>query len=254
MLDVLWTPLIVFSLWSYIGLNIFRYKYFDYKEEGRNSILFIVLRVIVISTLILYLLLSFKSYVFYCQMKLFWYFVTLIGIVLSEFIYSLFWDDDLLDAYFFLGIIYIGVSAMSLIITLHVLNHNVNREIVDTSTIRYEIITEDKNNVDSKENVEDFYGILGYVDDDGKYYYSCYYLSKDEEEMIHVTLNEKDLNGNIKVLKEGEKPYIEIITEKYTNKEELEKKVYDNNDNAKYIISAPLSVFHGEFNNEEVSE
>lgn len=36
MLDILWTPIIVFSLLAYVAFNIFRYKHFDYKDEGKN--------------------------------------------------------------------------------------------------------------------------------------------------------------------------------------------------------------------------
>ena len=93
MLDVLWTPLVVFSIWSYIGLNVFRYKHFDYNDEGKSLILFILFRVIVISVLITYLFLSFNDYVFYCQLKLYFYFVSIIGIIGVEMMYSYFLNE-----------------------------------------------------------------------------------------------------------------------------------------------------------------
>ena len=247
MLDVLWTPLIVFSLWIYIALNIFRYKFFEYKDEEKSCILFVIFRVIVLAIIITYLFSTFNEYVFYCQMKLFWYFFALIGITLCEFIYSLSIGEDFYNfllMFSSLIMAYIAIISISLIITLNILDFYVNRQAIDSSVKKYEIIPRNKENDKNLENENTFFGILGY-EENGKYYYSYYYLSEDTKEMIRETIDESDLDGNIKVLDEGEQPYIESIKEGYINREEIDKKTHDGE--VKYKIYAPLSEFHGEY-------
>ena len=252
MLDVLWTPLIVFSLWAYIGLNVFRYKYFEYKSNVKSLILFVIFRIIVISALITYLFLSFNDYVFYCQMKLFWYFVSLIFILILEFIYSLFsesGDDfgDLLFAYIFATLIYSFVTALSLAVTLAVLDKlPVNKIEVDSNVTQYNIVQYKDTSIESEEQ---YFGIEGYRDD-GDYYYSLYYVSNDDgNEIEHLEINEKDLDGKVVILEEGKTPYVEKHVMKYKNREELDQTEIhvDDDKHAKYKIYAPLSQFHGEF-------
>ena len=116
MFDILWTPIIVFSLWTYIGLNVFRYRYFQYKRYDKSLILFVIFRVVVLAALITYLFLSFNDYVFYCQMKLYFYFVSIIGIIGVEMMYSYFLDDyyeEAIPIIFSIVFLYIGINAIS---------------------------------------------------------------------------------------------------------------------------------------------
>lgn len=248
MLDVLWTPLVVFSIWAYIGLNVFRYKHFDYNDEGKSLILFILFRIIVISVLIAYLFLSFNDYVFYCQLKLYFYFVSIIGILGVEMMYSYF-----LNEYFNpeIQIIIISVSCyillnlISFLITLSIVRNN-NNQYLDTITTKYEIITDDEKNIKYKNKTDEIFGIEGYRKD-GVYYYSFYYIEKDGK-LSHESFDEPTIKDNIYIIDEGKIPYIEITVEQYiANKEELEKTIIDGNKS--YKLYAPKSVFHGEFKN-----
>ena len=252
MFDILWTPLIVFSLWAYIDLNIFRYKYFEYKDEGKSLALYILFRVIVIAGLLTYLFLSFNTYVFYCQMKLFWYFVSIIFILLLEFIYSLCfiesaYFDDLVIAYIFVTLVYSFLTALSFAVTLTILDkYHMNKIEVDSNVTQYNIVQYKDTN---KESEKQYFGIEGYRDD-GDYYYSLYYVSNDDgNEIEHLEINEKDLDGKVVILEEGKTPYLEKHIMKYKNREDLDQTEIhvDDDKYAKYKIYAPLSQFHGEF-------
>ena len=249
MLDVLWTPLVVFSIWAYIGLNVFRYKHFDYNDEGKSLILFILFRVIVISVLITYLFLSFNDYVFYCQLKLYFYFVSIIGIIGVEMMYSYFLNEYFnpeIQIIIILVSCYILLNLISFFITWSIVRHNNNNQYLDTITTKYEIITDDEKNTKYKNKTDEIFGIEGYRKD-GVYYYSFYYIEKDGK-LSHESFDEPTIKDNIYIIDEGKIPYIEITVEQYiANKEELEKTIIDGNKS--YKLYAPKSVFHGEFKN-----
>ena len=245
MLDVLWTPLVIFAIWVYIGLNVFRYKFFKYKDEEKSLILFILFRVIVISIMVTYFFLTFREYVFYCQMKLFWYFVVFIGVAVLEIIYSYNLYD--IEDFILFGIVAFGLLYFVLNIILGCIlsmeiYEDINKKYIESSTKKYDIIIEGNEKIKN----EDFcYGIETYRED-GVFYYAFYYLSEDEDEKIleHEVVNQSELKGKVIILEEGENPYFEKITQKYTNKEEIEKKEYI--ESVSYRLYSSLSDFHGQ--------
>ena len=247
MFDILWTPIIVFSLWAYIGLNVFRYKYFEYKRKDKSLILFIIFRIIVISALITYLFLSFNDYVFYCQMKLFWYFISIIGIIGVEMMHSYFLDEyfgEAIPIIFSFVFLYIGINAISWTVMFFALK-DINKQLLDTITVKYEILLDDEKNTKYKNKTDQFFGIEGYRDD-GEYYYSFYYLDKDGK-LSHESIDETSIKDNIYIIDEDKMPYIEVTLDQYVaNKEKLEKTIKE--ENKSYKLYAPKSAFHGEFN------
>ena len=247
MFDILWTPIIVFSLWAYIGLNVFRYKYFEYKRRDKSLILFILFRIIAISALITYLFLSFNDHVFYCQMKLFWYFISIIGIIGVEMMYSYFLDEyfgEAIPIIFSFVFLYIGINAISWTVMFFALK-DINKQLLDTITVKYEILLDDEKNTKYKNKTDQFFGIEGYRDD-GEYYYSFYYLEKDGK-LSHESIDETSIKDNIYIIDEDKIPYIEVTLDKYVaNKEKLEKTIKEKNKS--YKLYAPKSAFHGEFN------
>ena len=247
MFDILWTPIIVFSLWAYIGLNVFRYKYFEYKRRDKSLILFLIFRIIVIAALITYLFLSFNDYVFYCQMKLYFYFISIIGIIGVEMMYSYFLDEyfgEAIPIIISFVFVYIGINAISWTIMFFALRE-INKQLLDTITVKYEILLDDEKNTKYKNKTDQFFGIEGYRDD-GEYYYSFYCLEKDGK-LSHESIDETSIKDNIYIIDEDKMPYIEVTLDQYVaNKEKLEKTIKE--ENKSYKLYAPKSAFHGEFN------
>lgn len=245
MLDILWTPIILFSLWAYIGFNIFRYNHFEYKNEGKNLILFILFRVIVIGALVAFLFLSFKGYVFYNQMKLFFYFILLFAIAFEEFMYSFFLYDT--EFFIIFGILLFGFVFLTINCPIGFAVYHMNREEVDPEVTKYDIVTSDdtKNDKDNK----DIFGIEGYRKNE-EFYYSFYYIEEDEK-IVHEDLKEQELKDNIYII-DGDNAYFEKKKKMYIDKEQINKVPYD--DGVVYGIYAPKSAFHGEFSNQIVPE
>lgn len=231
MLDFLWTPIIVFSLLAYVAFNIFRYKHFDYKDEGKNLFLFILIRVIVIGILVAFLCLSFNGYVFYNQMKLFFFFTTLTAITVEEFLFS-FLDGDL-DYFFIFGIFIFGLFFIFINCPIGFTVYHSSREEVDPIVTKYDIVTSN----DSNSNI---FSIEGYRTED-EYHYSFYYMLKDGQ-MVHEDIKEKELDG---VIINDDKAYFQKKEKMFIDKEQINKVPY--NVGVDYSIYAPISAFHGEF-------
>ena len=252
MLDVLWTPLVVFSLWSYIGLNIFRYKMFEYKDEGKKLSLFILFRFIVVFSLVVYMFLSFNDYVFYCQIKLFFFFVSIIGIVILEFIFSIDLvqkeDVSVFFTDFLIWILYILCNAVILFLVLCCVEL-FNKKEVEPKITTYQVITTKQ----EEKNSNTMFGIQG-VASDSNFSYSFFYYVNEGKNIEHKIIDESDLAENITILPEGESPYVEELIPQYVNVEEINKTVKENkNGNITYRIFTPLSELHGDVKDEDVN-
>lgn len=243
--------IVVISAIIYVVFNVFRFIYmrknldFDIFNKKLFYILFIGVRLLIISAYTVFFIFTLKEYLMFCYLKMIFFMLTLTFVFFLESFSAYFnTDDDYL--WFFVALITCGVYiiATSILVCLQsFLGTSINvPDKIDVEK-RY-IITASDQNVIKGEVSGSMFGINGYLEQ-GDWVYCYYYLSEDNKEILDDKCDGK--NTIRKIIGEEEKPYIEVktITKQYYNIEEKERVIHEGKTTVQTVIYAPLSAYSG---------
>lgn len=239
----IWIIVTVISFLIYIGINLLRYKYREFKKEGLSSkIVFWILRIVIIAVLLAFMFFTFTEYIFFCKSKMFFFFSILLAIIVMEFAFQFSLEDDDTE-YICAGMVIIFFAIAISIMIGSVFNiFSGDIKYIDNKVATVKVITaSDRYSISGKIHGA-FFGINRHISDD-EMKYSYYYISDDGKEAIYDEFKKSQLEGNINIIEEGKDAYIKITTKQYMNQEEKDQKIYDGE--VTYAIYAPISTFSG---------
>lgn len=239
----IWIIVTVISFLIYIGINLLRYKYREFKKEGLSSkIVFWILRIVIISALLAFMFFTFTEYIFFCKTKMFLFFSILFAIIVMEFALQMSLETHEGDFTFFGILIIVIVMVISFGIGEAFKVFSGDIKYIDNKITTVKVITaSDRYSISGKIHGA-FFGINRQISDD-EMKYSYYYISDDGKEAIYDEFKKSQLEGNINIIEEGKDAYIKITTKQYMNQEEKDQKIYDGE--VTYAIYAPISAFSG---------